>query len=514
MNNLKQIWAKSFQDLAFIDYRTLSLFRICFGLVLFFDLLTKLFDITAFYTDQGIYPRVLAIQDLGWWSVSFHMASGALWFQLALFLLGFILISAFTLGYQTRLAAVLTWIFFVSLQGRSHLILHSGDALIRLMLFWSMFLPLEARYSLDRLALGRRGRVFLGKGIASIATLAILLQLLSMYFFTAILKNHPDWNKDFLAVYYAVNLDQFTTPLGKWLQNFPTLLKLLTVKTYYLELIGPLLLLIPFIQKWARLVLPFAFIGLHLGLFLTMYLGLFPWMCMVAWILFFPSNILDFLEKILPKISFEKYQPWIVQNLPTTIVWKENRLRKILSATFVLVSLVSVLAWNIITSMPEKPKVPQVIRNYVLPIRLDQYWSMFAPYPMRGDGWFVVDGKLKDGSNFDTWNHMPPPWDKPDNFFPLYRSTQWRKYLTNVWVENKEDSIRLAFGKYVCREWNNLSGQKEEGKILESYQLYYMRENTPLPGNLPEIKKVFLWNHNCFGDPEPVKADLPPPVRD
>ncbi len=513
MNMLKQIGAKSFQDLAFIDFRTLALFRVCFGLVLFFDLVTKCLDLTAFYTDRGIVPRTLAIQDLGWWSVSLHMASGAFWFQSLFMGLGFLLAVCLIVGYQTRLVTVLTWLFFVSLQGRNHLILHSGDALIRLMLFWSMFLPLGARYSLDRVCLRRRGNSYDGEGVENLASLAILLQLLCMYFYTAILKNHPDWNRDFFAVYYAVHLDQFTTPLGKWLQNFPELLKLMTFKTYYLELVGPILFLIPFAQKKIRIVLPFAFIGLHLGLFLTMYLGLFPWACMVAWLLFLPSSWMNLIEKFLPKVSQDRiFQK--IDWLPSVVVWKENKLRAIFSNSFVLVSLLSILAWNTITASPEKKPVPEWIRNFVLPLRLDQYWSMFAPYPMRGDGWFVLDGTLKDGTKFDTWNRREVSWEKPEEFFPLYRSTQWRKYLTNVWVENNENAIRLAFGKYACREWNDLSGSKEEGKLLQSYQLYYMRENTPAPGGEFEVKKVFLWNHNCFGDPEPVKIDMPPPVRD
>lgn len=513
MNTFKNIWAKSFQDLAFIDFRTLSLFRICFGIVLFFDLLTKSLDLTAFYTDRGIFPRSLALDYLGWWSVSFHMASGAFWFQAVLMAVGFLLSLCFIFGYQTRLVTVLLWIFFVSLQGRNHLILHSGDALIRLMLFWSMFLPLDARYSLDRVLLARIGKEYPGQGVAGLSSLAILLQLLCMYFYTAILKDHPDWHTDFLAVYYAVQLDQFTTPLGRWLQDFPALLKIMTFKTYYLELIGPILFLVPFIQRYVRFVLPFAFIGLHLGLFLTMYLGLFPWTCMVAWLLFLPSKWMDILEKWVPHLSNEKIFSWM-QWLPSVVVWKENTFRKVSSSILLFLSLASILAWNTLTATKDRKPIPDSIRSFVLPLRLDQYWSMFAPYPMRGDGWFVLDGRLKDGSIYDTWNNESPPWEKPDDFFKRYRSTQWRKYLTNVWVEEKDHPIRLAFGKYACREWNDLSGKKEDGKLLSTYQLYYMRENTPLPGNPFEVKKVFLWNHNCFGNPEPISTDLPPPLRD
>ena len=37
-------------------------------------------------------------------------------------------------------------------------------------------------------------------------------------------------------------------------------------------------------------------------------------------------------------------------------------------------------------------------------LRLEQYWNMFAPYPLRDDGWYVIDGTLSDGQKFDVFN--------------------------------------------------------------------------------------------------------------
>jgi hypothetical protein len=520
MERISQFLAKSFRDLAFIDYRTLALFRIGFGLVLFVDFLGKASDLTAFFTDRGILPRALATESLGWWSFSFHMASGAFWFQAILMAGGLLLSLCLIFGYQTRLVTVLTWLFVVSLQGRNQLILHSGDALARLMLFWSMFLPLDARYSLDRLVLNRRGEKYPEKGVANVASLAILVQVLFMYFFTSLLKDHPEWNRNFQAVYYAMSLEQFTTPLGQSLLAYPALLKVLTAMTYYLELAGPILLFIPLIQIYMRSALPFAFIGLHFSLFLCMYLGTFPWICMACWILFFPSAFMDAFENACAKIpaktkgALRSIGDRFAPHLPLTFIWRRPKWLKIIVGAFLLTCLAGITFWNVSTLPIIDRRVPTFVRTFILPQRLDQYWSMFSPHPMRADGWFVVDGVLNDGTSYDTWNHMTPHWEKPERLFPLFRSTPWRKYLTNVWVEEKSDSVRLAFGKYVCREWNDFTPGQPEEKRLKSYQLYYMRENTAPPGEVSEIRKVLLWNHNCFGSPEPVGQDFPPKTGD
>ena len=46
-----------------LDLRSLALFRLGLGLVLVFDLCSRLGDVRAHYTDYGILPRVLHVQD-------------------------------------------------------------------------------------------------------------------------------------------------------------------------------------------------------------------------------------------------------------------------------------------------------------------------------------------------------------------------------------------------------------------------------------------------------------------
>jgi hypothetical protein len=190
-----------------------------------------------------------------------------------------------------------------------------------------------------------------------------------------------------------------------------------------------------------------------------------------------------------------------------------------ISYVVLVASLIATTTWNVITLPKLDMRTPDWIRTYALPMRLDQYWSMFAPYPMRADGWFVVDGVLKDGTSFDTWNkNVPVSWDKPDDFMTSFRSSQWRKHLYNIWMDYEDDDdtiedIQLAFAKYVCREWNDLGAKPAGQQELETYELYYMKELTPPPGELPVISKTLLWTHNCFSKKEKTEMETPPPIR-
>ena len=113
-------------------------------------------ELTAFYTDEGVLPRVArielyeAVHQFGvahQWSL--HMLSGQAWAQLLLMLIAALFAFWLLIGYRTRLSAVACWILLLSLDARNPMILDSGDVLLRSMLFWALFLPLGARASVD-----------------------------------------------------------------------------------------------------------------------------------------------------------------------------------------------------------------------------------------------------------------------------------------------------------------------------------------------------------------------------
>jgi hypothetical protein len=102
-----------------IDLRTLALFRICLGAVILADLVNRAGYLTAFYTDDGVLPRTAAIAYNHSARISFHLMSGSPLVIGFLFLIAGILAVMLMLGYRTRLATVLSWLFLVSLNNRN-----------------------------------------------------------------------------------------------------------------------------------------------------------------------------------------------------------------------------------------------------------------------------------------------------------------------------------------------------------------------------------------------------------
>ncbi|WP_346899894.1 HTTM domain-containing protein [uncultured Roseibium sp.] len=274
-----------------IDLRTLALFRVLLGFYVLFDLILRARDLTAHYTDQGIMPRAVQIDQLNSGSWSLHLAGGAAFFQSLLFVLAALAAIGLTLGWRTRLMTALSWGLLLSIQNRNTFILSGEDNLALLLMFWAMFLPLGARYSLD--AALSRTRDYPDNAYFSVATVALLVQGMSMYFFSALLKTHPIWVPDGNAVYYALQLDYLVTPFSLWFRQFQDAMTGLTYYVYVLELIGPFLIFSPIFHRTFRGVIMVAFMSMHLAFFFFLEIGLFPYISIVMNLTFMPSWMWD-----------------------------------------------------------------------------------------------------------------------------------------------------------------------------------------------------------------------------
>ena len=146
------------------------------------------------------------------------------------------------IGFYTRTATVASWLLLLSLQARNPLLLNFGDQILRVSMFWSLFLPLGGCWSVDAV---RAARPTSREPVCSVASACLLLQVCVVYFFTAVLKSGPDWHADGTALYYAMQLDWLVLPLGIWLRDVFWFTQLLTWSTLVLEYVGPFLLIAP-----------------------------------------------------------------------------------------------------------------------------------------------------------------------------------------------------------------------------------------------------------------------------
>ncbi len=495
-------------ELLGIDLRSLAFFRIGLGLLLIGDLIIRASDLRTFYTDEGVLPRWALLEKFAEpWLHSIHLISGTAFVQGLLFLTAGIAALALLLGYRTRLATVLSWLLLVSLQARNPVVLQGGDLLFKMLLFWGMFLPLGARFSLD--SWGAPPLKDPDRPAFSAATIALLLQVVFVYLFTVLLKSHDIWWREGSAVYYALNIDQLLAPLGRWLLQFPDLLRLLTFGTLALEIGGPILAFFPFATGPIRTLAVFLMILLHAGMGISLHLGPFPYISFVGWLAFLPSW---FWEKPFTALMGLPPLPRIIgrmkqkleearRNHPSCFLWRQARPPSLgLSRgwqAFVAACLIYVTLWNVRTLDFSRfsryfPRKWNFVGEF---LRIDQFWNMFAPFPLKDDGWYVIPGKLKNGEQVDLFRHgAPVSWEKPADVAALYPNERWRKYMMNLWAQT-HTQYRLYFGQYLCRTWNRSHfGQKQ----LDTFQIVYMQEFTQPPGESPNVVKSPIWDHQCF----------------
>ncbi len=288
-----------------LDYRSLALLRIGIGILIILDLLQRSNSFFAHYTDGGVLPRAdLLTLYQNKWFISIHMISGLGIVEAILFIAAGIFAVMMILGYRTKLATIVSWFLLISLHDRNPMILQGGDVFFRTILFWMMFLPTEKRYSLDRLfnrVAPPNSKVFTG-----IASVGYIFQICILYFFTGILKTGSAWHSDGTAVYYALAIDQLVTPVGMLISKIPNISKILTFATVHTETYGTLLFFSPIWSGPIRLIGIILFALLQMGFNMSMRLGLFGAIAVIATLGLLPSYFWDTIIHKVKKYFYYK----------------------------------------------------------------------------------------------------------------------------------------------------------------------------------------------------------------
>lgn len=581
-----------------MDTRSLAVARVGFAIAILADLEQKSRFLSTFYTDQGILPRAAVTTFFNQpYFYSIHLASGDAWFQIILFLLAAVFALLMLVGYKTRLVTVISWFLLISLQARNMPILNAGDGILRLFVFWSMFLPMGAMWSVDSaLHTGTKPehRVF------SAGSVAWIIQIMLIYWVTVALRQAPEWLSEGSALYYALQIDQLVTSFGHWLgQQQLGLLQFLTWCAVFIEASAPLFLLFPDKRGFGRFFAVFLGVSLHMGIFLMMHIGVFPFICMLSWIALLPGGFWDashrwvasgrtgkgmtlyydgdcgFCKKMVYLIRtfaaldcdiavvqndakaraiFEREYTWVVMTedgksrirwdgiaavlersplwfwlaplanwqpisalgdqlyrfvahhrvqlgtFTKLLIFRESKTKLgIFGTLFACFCIALALAWNAQT-LKLIPSIPAPIQTATLILRLDQYWNMFAPFPLKDDGWYVVDGTLLDGTPIDLQHddkRGPVNFDKPTDLAASFPTESWRKYFLNLWLQDFE-KYREFYAEYHCRRWNTTHTGEQRLKHLE---IHFMREHTPPPEQrgTETVERLLIWQWDCGG---------------
>lgn len=456
-----------------IDPRGLAALRIGLGAVLLVDLGMRTGRFRALYTDAGVFPRAFLEPSMRSTIAPFHLLDGGFAWQALLFAFAAAAAACLLLGWRTRIATAASWLLLVSLHSRQPMVLNFGDDILRMALFWALFLPLGRRWSLD----ARRARAAGDPDapICSIASAAYLVQIAAVYFFSGLLKSGPDWHRDGSALFYALSMDAWVTPIGVAVRGHPGLVWAVTRATLALELVGPFLLLAP--RPWLRTAVVLAFGGLHLGIALSYTLGIFPWLDLVTLLPFLPPPVWD---RLAGRRDGRAREPG-----PSGL----GRVAGALAA----IALAYVLVYNVDSVRPlGLPDRVTAVGNW---LRINQRWRMFTPNGPRRDGWFVIPGTLADGSVVDLGPHGPAlSWDKPARISAADRPFRWAIYLWQMSDPYINHMLRRRYAEWACRTWN---AQHPPERRLRGLEIHFEYEETLPPGQGVRLEPRLLLRYDC-----------------
>ncbi|MBX3227583.1 MAG: HTTM domain-containing protein [Labilithrix sp.] len=418
-------------------------------------------DLRAFYTDDGVLPRAALaeleatlVRSCPSWSLH-ALGGGAAW-QVALFVVAAACAIGLALGWRTRAMTIATWALLTSLQARMPLVLYRGDVVLRAMLFVAIWLPLGARFSLD--ARRRSGSADASPSqVSGAACFVAAAQLAIVYLVGVGHKSGPTW-RDGTAVYYALQLDDYVTPAGRWLGARAAWSLALTYGTLVIELAAPLLLFVPWRRDVLRIVAVAAAFALHAGMLVTMRLALFPWIMFACWALFLPPRFWDACG---------------VRGGPARGSASEDgrgRAHDRRWAPVLGAALCAIVGWNA-GELAEPPSPSPALGAVLRPLGLVQRWSMFSPDPRRDDGFLVAMERRAEGAS-----------KRP----LLYDDLRWRMYLALV---ARDASGRLTAGllAWLCRR----------DPSAEELSLVFKGEYTMPPGEPPYRDDRFLDGATC-----------------
>ena len=486
-----------------IDLRSLGLFRIAIGLVLFLDLLIRFHHLPVLHgpAPVGILPLDDQVRATGahWEQWSFHsFVSDNL--TVLRCVVGFQILTALALlvGYRPRLAAALSFVLYASLLCRSPYGTCFGDALLKVQLFWAAWLPLGARY-----AIGRRRRESDIHDqdpsiLISIPGAALLIQLCLVYWMTAFHKHGDAWlHGD--AVRIALSTKFSATPVGSWMLTWPDwTLRVLTWSTLAMEFLLPFLAISPWKRVWCRSIACVGFIAFHAGLMTGINFGLFQWMCIAMWIAFLPL------------------WGWVSNG-------RERELRVVGSEKISTLCCTIMLGWVIcfnLASIHSSPVVPDRIAKIAMPwkaesfgkiLRLNITWNMYAPSPPQWEGFLTAEVETDDGGKRCLFLGGQPLSEWPADGSSAFPNSRLREFLANYL---ELDALGVPGRKEFERE--NLGPWKEKCGWRCEHVLQWIITRSGVTGVGTTDRPVRLIYHvEPFDEPgvvyEKLLAEIPAP---
>ncbi|MBL8892299.1 MAG: HTTM domain-containing protein [Planctomycetaceae bacterium] len=523
-------WRRVLLQVFGCDPRALAVFRVGLGLVILLDVGLRWPYLEAFLTDTGPVDRGTAsrLLELDYgpvaqyvWSLNF--LSGDLWWQQLLMVVLSLAAFGLIVGWRTWWMTCVCWVLVVSLHMRCPVILSSGDTLLRGLLFFSMFAPLGAWWSVDAWNFQQRSGATSDEPsspqrVLTAGTAGLIVQLFCMYFFAGIAKwNVHWWEGD--AMEYVFRLDLYARPWSSIFLQYPLLLKLITWATLFAEIVLIVGLLLPWRNTWWRVANVAVYYALHLSIAATMEIGLFPYISMVGWLPLFPAAFFNRFDRQ------SEYAAWlesseIDRGTPTMTAQAMGRdwsggLR-LLGQSCAGIMVFYIVLWNT-ANIPVgydgdlrqrlnltkeqfvQYKSPRELFSLAMPAGLrwvgavtgtGQHFQMFGVPPWHSP-WFVYDGTLEDGVRMDLLRLEPVSYDRPASGLAAISGHHWRKLHDNMLGYGLAD-LQQRVAEYKLMQWN---ATHREGKQVVALKVTCFANQTgpQYQGEPPMIQTWYDW---------------------
>ncbi|PAU84862.1 deoxyribonuclease HsdR [Halorubrum salipaludis] len=487
-----------------IDPRALGAFRIAVALLLLGDLLVyRLPAVRTFYTDDGVLPRSTLAEVLPLLErVSIHAVSGSAWVQTGLLATAVCAAGCLLVGYRTRTSTGLSLVLLASLYARNPYVINGGNTILVVFLFLSLFLPLDARWSLnaDRRS-GDTDRDDAGgeagdepehgadPRVCSLGTAVTLLTLVSIYAANAVSKYQSDAWMSGVAVPRIFQLEEFIVGMGPFVSEHAAVLAI--INWLWIALLSASVLLVV-ATGWLRAGVALAFVSAHLGMAATMRLAVFPFVMISVLLLFFPPGAWNLVEAATSKLrGSARPTERASRSDGGRAKWDDrsdgesataaaspapSRVRRgirVGSALLLVGFFLALVWWQAagigLVDLPASESSGELS---------EVSWSFFAPNPPDASGWYVVRGTLESGDSVDMRDGEAVTYDPPPDAAETYPTTLWHQF--GFRMKNAGESRYRPVADYVCERTD---------RSVESVTVFHVEQ--PVDPNGP------------VGEPEP-----------
>jgi hypothetical protein len=188
----------------------------------------------------------------------------------------------------------------------------------------------------------------------------------------------------------------------------------------------------------------------HIGIAFCLAIGMFPWICMLAW---------------LPLIPGCAWQRDIGQRAcDNRFRWSQLTSWQIAIEVATAGALATVIIWNLSNteSEPLRRLRTPLLEQLGYQLALDQHFQMFG-IPPSVNPWFVYEGILHGGRKVDLWTGEAVRWERPERGLTVFPEFHWRKLHNNA-VFNHNSFLRQPLLDYAVRNWNATHPDKPVGR--------------------------------------------------